>query len=86
MIEKIMDILTDGSQVISLRYARIQNRWLLLILLPIYIVFTILYTLVMMLWLVVYCIEGRIKYEITLKESFDAFKEGVMEGLKELKG
>ena len=86
MIEKIMDAVVEGGRVISEKYAGIQTRWLSLVLLPIFIIFALLYTVVTLVMIFIYCIEGRIKYGITLRESFDTFKEGVMEGLDELKG
>jgi hypothetical protein len=86
MIEKFMDAVVIAGQVISEKYIGLQKQWLMLMLLPIYAIFAVLYVLVLLLTITAYSVESMFRYGITLKESFDAFKEGVMEGLNELKG
>lgn len=86
MLNKFADNWIAFGTVVCNQYINLTNRWLILILLPIYMVFAILYEMVTVLILITYAIVCKLEGTLTFTESFNAVKEGIIEKIHEWKG
>lgn len=85
MMDKILDVWMKVGSTVSEKYLELPKRWMITVLLPVYMVFAVLYELVLVLMLIAYAIYCKFEGTLTFTESFNAFKEGVEEGLAEFK-
>lgn len=86
MFEKILDAWYAFGTVTANKYVNLSVRWLTIVLLPVYLVFTLLYSVGTILLVLAYMIRCKIEGSLTFTEGFDAFIEGIVGRAKELRG